>query len=139
MVSVSICSVLVLLAIMMFSPLAVQFDDEGPAKGAASYYEIDSLMEAHNYQRALWMVDSAIADNGDGLHEFPYFDRFFSDEDYYESLIRRAEIYDLQWKRMEIEMAIGETENLKRDLKRYSRIVGCHLENAKAMLDRINE
>ena len=35
----STCVVLALLMVMMFSPLASQFDEEGSSRGAASYYE----------------------------------------------------------------------------------------------------
>lgn len=139
MVLASNCIVLALLTVMMFSPLASQFDEEGPSKGAASYYEIDSLFEAQNYQSALQMIDSIIADNSNGLNRFAYFDRFLSDEDYEDASERRAEIYDLQWKRIEILQASGDTESLKQELKHYSRIVGYNQEEAKAMLNQINE
>ena len=135
----STCVVLALLTVMMFSPLASQFDEEGSSRGAASYYEIDSLIDANNYQSALQMVDSIIADNSNGLYRFAYFDRFLSDEDYEDVSERRAEIYELQWKRIEILKVSGDTENLKRDLKRYSRIIGYHQDEAKAMLNQINE
>lgn len=135
----SSCIVLTLLAIIMFSPFASQFDKDGASRGAASYYEIDSLIETQNYQCALQMVDSIIADNNNGLGRFAYFDRFLSDEEYEDALERRADIYDLQWKRIEILQASGDTESLKRDLKRYSRIVGYHQEEAEAMLNLINE
>ena len=139
MVLASTCIVLALLTVMMFSPSASQFDEEGPSKGAASYYEIDSMFEAQNYQSALQMVDSIIADNSNGLRRFAYFDRFLSDEDYDDVSERRAEIYEFQWKRIEILKVSGDTENLKRDLKRYSRIIGYHQEEAKAMLNLISE
>jgi hypothetical protein len=47
MVLASTCVVLALLTVMMFSPLASQFDEEGSSRGAASYYEIDSLIDAN--------------------------------------------------------------------------------------------
>ena len=135
----STCIVLALLTVMMFAPLASQFDEEGSSRGAASYYEIGSLIDANNYQRALQMVDSIIADNSNGLNRFSYFDRFLSEEDYEDASERRAEIYELQWKRIEILKVSGDIENMKRDLKRYSRIIGYHQEEAKAMLNQINE
>ena len=138
MVLASACVLLTLLAIMMLSPFASQFDENGSSRGAASYYEIDSLIDANNYQSALKMVDSIIAENNNGLGRFSYFDRFLSDEDYEDASERRTEIYDLQWKRIEILQASGDTERLKPELKRYSRIVGFNQEEAKAMLNKIN-
>lgn len=44
MVLASTCVVLALLAVMMFSPLASQFDEDGVLRGASSYYEVDSLV-----------------------------------------------------------------------------------------------
>ena len=85
------------------------------------------------------MVDSIIADNSNGLNRFSYFDRFLSEEDYEDASERRAEIYELQWKRIEILKVSGDIENMKRDLKRYSRIIGYHRKEAKAMLNQINE
>lgn len=139
MVLASACVLLTLLAFMMLSPFASQFDENGSSRGAASYYEIDSLIDANNYQSALKMVDSIIAENNNGLGRFSYFDRFLSDEDYEDASERRTEIYDLQWKRIEILQASGDTERLKPELKRYSRIVGFNQEEAKAMLNKINE
>lgn len=136
----SIIMVLALLTMMMFSPFASQYyDGDVVLSGSTNNYDADGLIEAHDHQRALQMLDSIIADNSNGLPRFAYFDRFLSDEDYEDALERRAEVYDLQWKRIKILKISGDTENLKRDLKRYSRIIGYHQDDAKAMLTQISE
>lgn len=141
MVLASFLVVLALLAFMVLSPLAFQSYNDGDVAlgGMSDYYVIDNLVEERNYQAALIIVDSIIVDNNDGLGRFAYFDRFLPDEEFENASKRRSVIYDLQWKRIEILQASGDIENLKHDLKRYSRIVGYHQEEAKAMLNLLND
>ena len=131
--------VLALVGVMIFSPLASQFDDDGLSRGAASEWELDSLVEAKEYQRALVRVDSIIADKKCGLPRFAYFDRFLSEQERYDASVARAEIYDLQWKRIEILQAKRDEAVLKSALEDYSDIIGYNQERAKALLKQMKE
>lgn len=131
-------AVVILVGVMMFSPLASQFDDEGGAiKGAASEWELDSLIDAKAYQIALVRVDSLITEKGRDLPRFAYFDRFLSEQERYDASILRAEIYDLRWKRIEILQAKHDEEALKKALEEYSGIIGYNQKQAKTMLNKI--
>lgn len=129
--------ILVLFGVMVFSPLASQFDDEGGAiKGGMSEWDIDSLVEAKEYQTALNSVDSVITEKGHGLPRFAYFDRFLSEKERYDASVLRAEIYDLQWKRIEILQAKNDNVALRAALEDYSGIIGYNQERAKSLLNQ---
>lgn len=131
MVVGSSCLVLALLAVMMFSPLSEQYyDDGGAIRGV-----LDSIEDYHS---ALAITDSLIAVKSEGLGRFAYFDRFLSDDEQYDATVKREEIYELQWERIEILNAMGDDENLKTALKDYCKIIGYHQDEAKAMLNQIN-
>ena len=135
----STLSVVILIGVMIFSPLASQFDDDGVNRGAASEWELDSLVEAKEYQCALVRVDSIIAEKKSGLSRFSYFDRFMSEQERYDASVARAEIYDLQWKRIEILQAKKDEATLKTALEDYADIIGYNQERAKALLKQIKE
>lgn len=132
-------SIAILVGVMIFSPLASQFDDDGLSRGAAGEWELDSLVQAKEYQSALVRVDSIIADKESDLPRFAYFDRFLSEQERYEASVTRAEIYDLQWKRIEILQAKRDEIVLKSALEDYSEIIGYNQERAKALLKQIKE
>lgn len=132
-------SAVMLICVMIFSPLASQFDDDGLSRGAASDFKLDSLVEAKEYQSALVRVDSIIADKKSGLPRFAYFDRFLSEQERYDASVARAEIYDLQWKRIEILQAKREEAVLRSALEDYADIIGYNQERAKALLKQIKE
>ena len=131
--------VVILIGVMIFSPLASQFDDDGLSRGAASEWVLDSLVEAKEYQSALITVDSIIADKKNSLPRFAYFDRFLSEQERYDASVARVEIYDLQWKRIEILQAKKDEAALKSALEDYADIIGYNQERAKALLKQINE
>ena len=135
----STLSVVILIGVMIFSPLASQFDDDGLSRGAASEWELDSLVQAKEYQSALVRVDSIIADKKSGLPRFTYFDRFLPEQERYDASVARAEIYDLQWKRIEILQAKKDEAALKSALEDYADIIGYNQERAKALLNQIKE
>ena len=135
----STLSVVILVGVMIFSPLASQFDDKGLIRGASSEWELDSLVEAKEYQSALSRVDSIIADKKSDLPRFTYFDRFLSEQERYDASVARAEIYDLQWKRIEILQAKRDEAVLKSALEDYADIIGYNQERAKALLKQIKE
>lgn len=132
-------SILVLIGVMVFSPLASQIDDDGFNRGAASEWELDSLVETKEYQSALVRVDSIIADKKSALPRFAYFDRFLSEQERYDASVARAEIYDLQWKRIEILQAKRDEIVLKSALEDYAGIIGYNQKQAKALLKQIKE
>lgn len=132
----STCTVVALLAVMMFSPLSKQYyDDGGAIRGAMN---IDSLDTMEDYQNALNKTDSLIAKKSEGLRRFAYFDRFLPENVYDDATEKREEIYELQWNRIGILNAMGDDENLKTALKDYRKIIGYHQDEAKAMLSQIN-
>lgn len=135
----STLSVVILIGVMIFSPLASQFDDDGLSRGVASEFELDSLVEAKEYQSALVRVDSIIADKKSSLLRFAYFDRFLSEQERYDASVARAEIYDLQWKRIEILQAKRDEAVLRSALEDYADIIGYNQERAKALLNQIKE
>lgn len=135
----STLSVVILIGVMIFSPLASQFDDDELSRGAASVWELDSLVEAKEYQSALVKVDSIIADKKSGLPRFAYFDRFLSEQERYDASVTRAEIYDLQWKRIEILQAKKDEATLKSAVEDYADFIGYNQERAKALLNQIKE
>ena len=132
-------SILVLFGVMVFSPLATQFDDEGLSRGTGNEWALDSLVEAKEFQIALNRVDSIISLKGHDLPRYAYFDRFLSEKERYDASILRAEIYDLQWKRIEILKAINDEATLKATLEDYSNIIGYNQERAQSLLNQINE
>lgn len=131
--------VVVLIGMMIFSPLALQFDNDGLSRGAACEWDLDSLVEAKEYQSALFRVDSIIADKESGLPRFSYFDRFMSEQERYDASVARAEIYGLQWKRIEILQVKRDKDVLKSALEDYVNIIGYNKERAKALLKQIKE
>lgn len=135
----STISIVILVSVMMFSPLASQFDDDGLSRGVASEWELDSLVQAKEYQSALVRVDSIIEDKENGLPRFVYFDRFLSEKERYDASVARAEIYDLQWKRIEILQAKKDEAALKSALEDYADIIGYNQERAKTLLNQIKE
>lgn len=135
----STLSVVILIGVMIFSPLASQFDDNGLNRGAAGEWALDSLVEAKEYQSALVRVDSIIAEKKSGLPRFAYFDRFLSEQERYDASVARTEVYDLQWKRIEILRATRDEAILKSALEDYADIIGYNQERAKALLKQIKE
>ena len=131
--------IIILVGVLFFSPLASQFDNDGLGRGSGSQWELDSLIEAKEYQSALAKVDSIITEKGHDLPRFAYFDRFLSEKGRYDASVARAEIYDLQWKRIEILLAKHDEVELKVALEDYSDIIGYNQEQAKALLKQINK
>ena len=132
-------SIVILVGVMIFSPLASQYDDDGLSRGGASEWELDSLVQAKGYQSALTRVDSIIAEKESDLPRFAYFDRFLSEQERYDASVARAEIYDLQWKRIIILHANRDEAVLKSALEDYAAIIGYNQERAKALLKQIKE
>ena len=134
---VSVCLIITLISLLIFSPLAEQYYVEGTLRGTSNEITIDSLVKVENYQLALDMTDTLIANKSKGLRQFAYFDRYSPERERYEISIQRAEIYDLQWKRIEILLSWNHGDELYKALKDYSKIIGYHQEEANALLNQL--
>lgn len=122
---------------MVFSPLASRFEEGGAIKGGESYWELDSLVQSKEYQKALIRVDSIITQRNRDLPRIAFFDRFLPKQERYDAYVARAEIYDLQWKRIEILQAKSDGVALEVALEDYSDVIGYNQERAKALLNQI--
>ncbi len=131
--------VIILVGVMIFSPFASQYNDRSLSRGVANEWEIDSLVKSKEYTGALNIVDSLITNKKQDLPRYAYFDRFLSEKERYETNILRAEIYDLQWRRIEILKAKNDMKTLKRALEDYCGIIGYNQQQAKALLKQIND
>lgn len=129
--------VVALVGVMVFSPLASQYEEAGTMRGDASMVELDSMMSAQDYTAALRWVDSCIAEKQIDLPRWAYFDRFKSEEERYKISSNRAELYDLQWTRINILREMGEKKALEEALHEYSGIIGYNQEQAKEMLEQM--
>lgn len=133
------CSVILFLfGMMLFSPLSTQFREWGGAgRGISCESDINQLLDEEEYQAALDLVNSEIEENSEDLPRFAYFDRFLSQEKRYEASLARMEIYELQWKRIEILSVLGDEDLLRKSLKEYVHIIGYHQEEASLMLNEM--
>lgn len=138
-ICVSSLFVLVLICVMVFSPLATQFNEDYVSRGTTNEWEIDSLMQNRDYQAALLRVDSVLVMKSCNLPRLAYFDRFLSEKERYGVSVQRAEIYDLQWKRIEILQAKNDYALLEKALEDYIRIIGYNQQRAKALLNQVKE
>lgn len=138
MVLYSCLAVYVLLGIMFFSSIGEQYYYEyNTIRGTSNEIAIDSLVKVGNYQLALDMTDSLIANKSRGLRQYAYFDRYLPERERYEASIQRAEVYDLRWKRIEILLSWNHDDELYKALKDYSKIIGYHQEEANALLNQL--
>lgn len=132
--SISGIAIFAIVGVMVFSPLASQYEEAGTMRGDASMAELDSMMSAQDYTAALHWVDSCIAEKSRDLPRVAYFDRFLSEAKRYRASVNRADIYDLQWMRITILKEMNDKEALEEALENYSGIIGYNQEHAKAML-----
>lgn len=91
----------------------------------------------HIYEELPNVVDSIIKSKQEGLPRFSYLDRFLAEEERVDVAKTRADIYELQWKRIGILRETGNRASLVEALKDYSTIIGYNQEKAKAMLDSL--
>ena len=126
-----------LVGFMFFSPLSSQFTEEGSVRGESWETEISEYISAKNYPRALQVVDSIIESKYEGLPRFSYMDRFLAEEKRVDVANARADIYELQWKRIGILKEMGNRASLVEALKDYCTVIGYNQDKAKAMLDSL--
>ena len=130
--------ILALVGVMIFSPLSSQFMDDSVSRGSSWEIEIDELLMENQTEQALNLVDEMIEVESRDLPRWAYFDRYLSEDEQYEVANARAEIYDLQWKRIEILKTMGKTDELREVLEDYSKVIGYNQDAAKSMLKQLN-
>ena len=130
--------ILVLTSVMFFSPLSSQFAHDNVSRGSSWEMNIEELINANQYNQALNLVDSLIEVKSQNLPRFAYFDRFLSEDERMDVANARADIYELQWKRIEILKATNQTDALRDALEDYVDVIGYNQDAAKALLKPIN-
>lgn len=137
MIIVSGIVVLGLVGFMFFSPLSSQFTEEGAVRGESWETEISGYISTKNYPQALHVVDSIIKSKQEGLPRFSYLDRFLSEEERVDVANARADLYELQWKRIGILKEMGNRALLVEALNDYCTVIGYNQDKAKTMLDSL--
>ena len=137
MIVVSGIVVFGLVGFMFFSPLSSQFTEEGSVRGESWETEISEYISAKNYLQALLVVDSIIESKQEGLPRFSYFDRFLEEEKRVDVANARADIYELQWKRIGILKEMGNRALLVEALNDYCTVIGYNQDKAEAMLSSL--
>ena len=131
-------AILALVGVMFFSPLSSQFADDSVSRGSSWEMDIDEFINANQTDRALNLVDSLIEVESQNLPRFAYFDRFLSEDERIDVANSRADIYELQWKRIEILKATNQTDALRGALEDYVDVIGYNQEAAERMLKQLN-
>ena len=126
-----------LVGFMFFSPLSSQFTEEGSVRGKSWETEVSEYMSTKNYPQALHVVDSIIKSKQAGLPRFTYLDRFLAEEKRVDVANARADIYELQWKRIGILKEMGNRKSLVEALNDYCTIIGYNQDKAKTMLNSL--
>lgn len=137
MIIVSGVVVFGLVGFMFFSPLSSQYTEDGAGRGDSWETEISEYMSTKNYPQALHVVDSIIKSKQAGLPRFTYLDRFLAEEKRVDVANARADIYELQWKRIGILKEMGNRAPLVEALNDYCTVIGYNQDKAKAMLSSL--
>ena len=130
--------ILALVGVMFFSPLSSQFTDDSVSRGSSWEMDVDEFIYSNKTDQALNMVDSLIEVKSQNLPCFAYFDRFLSEDERMDAANARADIYELQWKRIEILNSTNQTESLRDALEDYVSVIGYNQEAAQVMLKQLN-
>ena len=131
-------AILGLIGVMLFSPLSSQFADDSISRGSSWEMNIEELINANQYNQALNLVDSLIEVKSQNLPRFAYFDRFLSEDERMDAANARADVYELQWKRIEILKVTNQINALRDALGDYVNVIGYNQEAAEALLKQIN-
>ena len=105
--------ILALVGVMFFSPLSSQFTDDSVSRGSSWIIDVDELINENQEEQALRLVDSLIEFKSQNLPRFAYFDRFLSEDERMDVANARADVYELQWKRIEILNATNQKDVLR--------------------------
>ncbi len=130
--------ILALVGVMFFSPLSSQFTDDSVSRSSSWEMDIEELINANQYNQALNLVDSLIEVKSQNLPRFAYFDRFLSEDERMDVANARADVYELQWKRIEILNATNQKDVLRDALEDYVDVIGYNQEAAERMLKQLN-
>lgn len=130
--------IIALVGVMFFSPLSSQFTDDSISRGSSWVIDVDELINHNQEEQALRLVDSLIEVKSQDLPRFAYFDRFLSESERMDVANARADIYELQWKRIEILKATNQINALRDALEDYVDVIGYNQDAAKALLRPIN-
>lgn len=130
--------IIALVGVMFFSPLSSQFTDDSVSRGSSWIIDVDELINENQEEQALRLVDSLIEVKSQDLPRFSYFDRFLSEDERMDVANARADVYELQWKRIEILKATNQTDALRGALEDYVDVIGYNQEAAEALLKQIN-
>lgn len=130
--------ILTLVGVMFFSPLSSQFTDDSVSRGSSWEMDVDELINHNQEEQALHLVDSLIEIKSQDLPRFSYFDRFLSEDERMDVANARADIYELQWKRIEILKATNQIDALRDALEDYIDVIGYNQEAAESMLKQLN-
>lgn len=130
--------ILALVGVMFFSPLSSQFTDDSVSRGSSWIIDVDELINENQEEQALRLVDSLIEFKSQNLPRFAYFDRFLSEDERMDVANARADVYELQWKRIEILNATNQKDVLRDALEDYVDVIGYNQGAAEALLKQIN-
>lgn len=137
MIIVSGIVVFGLVGFMFFSPLSSQFTEEGSIRGKSWETEVSEYMSTKNYPQALHVVDTIIKIQQAVLPRFTYLDRFLAEEKRVDAANARADIYELQWMRINILKEMDNSASLVEALKDYCTVIGYNQDKAKTMLNSL--
>jgi hypothetical protein len=131
-------AILALVGAMFFSPLSSQFTDDNISRGSSWEMDVEELINANQHNQALNLVDSLIEVKSQNMPRFAYFDRFLSEDERMDVANARVDIYELQWKRIEILKATNQINALRDALEDYVDVIGYNQEGAEIMLNQLN-
>ena len=130
--------IIALVGVMFFSPLSSQFTDDSVSRGSSWIIDVDELINENQEEQALRLVDSLIEVKSQDLPRFAYFDRFLSEDERMDVANARADVYELQWKRIEILKATNQMDALRDALEEYIDVIGYNQEAAEGVLKQLN-
>ena len=130
--------ILTLVGVMFFSPLSSQFIDDSISRGSSWVMDVDELINHNQEEQALHLVDSLIEVKSQNLPRFAYFDRFLLEDERMDVANARADVYELQWKRIKILKETNQINALRDALKDYVDVIGYNQEAAESMLNQLN-
>lgn len=138
LIGCSSAMIMALVGVMFFSSLSSQFADDSVSRGSSWEMDVDELINHNQEEQALHLVDSLIEVKSQNLPRFAYFDRFLSEDERMDVANARADVYELQWKRIEILKATNQINALRDALEDYVDVIGYNQDAAKALLKPIN-
>lgn len=134
---VSVLFVVGITCFMFFSPFSTQFNDTNISRGSSWEMDINEFVNSNQTDKALNYTDSMIEVKSMDLPRIAYFDRYLSEDERIDVVNARADIYDLQWKRIEILKLTNQTDVLRDALEEYSKIIGYNQDSAINMLKQL--